>query len=125
MYTTPITRGCFITAFAIGTVIATTSDKFKVGDSVSGGMVWKEYIVLDAADVQPVQLSGISSLLDIRGTLTFFFWTVLLRAYPGLSESASLSFLGGTAMTVSLSHFLDFPLCNKLIKYELERRGLG
>jgi NADPH-dependent curcumin reductase CurA len=55
LYTRPIYKDEAVRAFAVAEVLASNSDKLKVGQLVSGEMTWAEYSVLDAAKVNPIQ----------------------------------------------------------------------
>ena len=74
-YTTPVVAGDVMRAGAVCEVLASNSEKYKVGAHVRGLIGWSEYAVKDAKDCPPIQ--------DV----------------PGLSETHFLGALGTTGLT--------------------------
>lgn len=70
---------------AVGEVVASQSDRLPVGATVLHGLGWRDYAVLDAAQVQPVDpsLAPPQAYLGILGMTG-------LTAYAGLVEVAAL-----------------------------------
>lgn len=68
-YAAPVLIGGVMEAGGVGEVVASNSDKFKVGDYVTGRSGWQTYAVMPEADLRKVdpKLAPISTSLGVLG----------------------------------------------------------
>jgi len=89
-YKSAVNPGDVMHGYAVGEVMETRSDRFKVGDVVSGEVGWQEYAALDAnlvgscPDHRP--LTHLLSVLGIAGKTAYHG----LLNVPGIAEGETL-----------------------------------
>jgi NADPH-dependent curcumin reductase CurA len=99
-YAPPFQLGEAMHGGAAGTVVASSDDRVKVGDTVLHGLGWREYATVDAGQVRVVD-AGLAPLQAYLGVLGM----TGLTAYAGLTEVAPVKdgdvvFVSGAAGAV-------------------------
>ncbi|HXA59316.1 MAG TPA: NADP-dependent oxidoreductase [Streptosporangiaceae bacterium] len=99
-YAPPFQLGQAMQGGAAGTVVASSDDRVKVGDTVLHGLGWREYATVDAGQVRVVD-AGRAPLQAYLGVLGM----TGLTAYAGLTEVAPVKdgdvvFVSGAAGAV-------------------------
>src|SRR5580765_4861841 len=83
-YVPPFQIGEALTGGAIGQVVTSNNDKFKVGDIVQGMNGWREWYVSDGKDIQQQHMIPNTKLGDYLGAL----------GMPGMTAYAGLLRVG-------------------------------
>jgi hypothetical protein len=116
-YAAPFEVGKVMDGGAIGEVVTSTVDSLKPGDTVLHGLGWREYAVLDAKGVVPVDTSiPIGAYLGVLGMTG-------LTAYAGLVEVAA--FQAGDTVFVSGAAGAVGSVVGQVAKLKGAKRVIG
>ncbi|MDI2125591.1 NADP-dependent oxidoreductase [Yinghuangia seranimata] len=99
-YIPPFVLGEAMTGSAVGTVVASESARIPVGSTVSHFAGWREYALLDAGAVQPVDpgLAPPQAYLGVLGTTGLTAWASLKDTAP--VREGDVVFVSGAAGAV-------------------------
>ncbi|MFD7640989.1 NADP-dependent oxidoreductase [Kitasatospora sp. NPDC059795] len=117
-YVPPFALGAAMDGGAVGHVVASNVEGFRVGDAVLHGLGWREYATLDAAHAVKVdpELAPLSAYLGVLGMPG-------LTAYAGLLEVAS--FRAGDTVFVSGAAGAVGSLVGQIARLKGAKRVIG
>ncbi|OKJ10334.1 NADP-dependent oxidoreductase [Kitasatospora sp. CB01950] len=117
-YVPPFALGAAMDGGAVGHVVASNTEGFRVGDAVLHGLGWREYATLDAAHAVKVdpELAPLSAYLGVLGMPG-------LTAYAGLLEVAS--FRAGDTVFVSGAAGAVGSLVGQIARLKGAKRVIG
>lgn len=128
-----VSPGDLLKGETVGTVIASESDKFSVGDTVLGFGGWQEYACLDEAEVNLLRAdikpsSYAISLLGMPGLTAYagLVWQAQIKPEDTVLIPAAIGAVGSTAAQIAKSRgckIIGITSSKEKIKYAIDTLG--